>query len=77
MLASTISDLSCGVLTPEKLSQLRVCHNKSLELAISVFFLLMFTMYLIFGLKLEFNSSHGKYFRKNIAVDIFNDDIVL
>ena len=31
----------------------------------------------MFGLKLKFNGSHGEYFRKNIAVDIFNNDIVL
>ena len=40
-------------------------------------FLLMFTMYLMFGLKLDFNDSHGECFRKKIAIDIFNDDIVL
>ncbi|GAY65740.1 hypothetical protein CUMW_243390 [Citrus unshiu] len=40
-------------------------------------FVLMVTMYLMFGLKLEFNASHVEYFRKKIAVDIFNDDIVL
>ena len=40
-------------------------------------FLLMFTIYLMFGLKLEFNSSRVEYFKKKIAVDIFNDDIVL
>ena len=38
MLDSTTSDQSCGVPTPGKLSQLRVCHNKSLVLAIAVFF---------------------------------------
>ncbi|GAY52684.1 hypothetical protein CUMW_143770 [Citrus unshiu] len=37
MLGSTTSDLSCGVLTPGKLSQLVVCHNKSPKLAIAVF----------------------------------------
>ncbi|GAY57097.1 hypothetical protein CUMW_176800 [Citrus unshiu] len=37
MLGSTTSDLSCGVLTPGKLSQLGVRHNKSPELAIAVF----------------------------------------
>ncbi|GAY51321.1 hypothetical protein CUMW_133330 [Citrus unshiu] len=37
MLGSTTSDLSCGVPTPGKLSQLGVCHNKSPELAIAVF----------------------------------------
>ena len=40
-------------------------------------FLLMFTMYLMFEFKFEFNSSHGEYFKKKITVDIFNDDIVL
>ncbi|KDO39261.1 hypothetical protein CISIN_1g0413292mg, partial [Citrus sinensis] len=40
-------------------------------------FVLMVTMYLMFGLRLEFNASHVEYFRKKIAVDIFNDDIVL
>ncbi|GAY52683.1 hypothetical protein CUMW_143770 [Citrus unshiu] len=40
-------------------------------------FVLMVTMYLMFGLRLEFNASHVQYFRKKIAVDIFNDDIVL
>ena len=40
-------------------------------------FVLMFTMYLMFGLRLEFNTSHVEYFIKKIAVDIFNDDIVL
>ncbi|GAY45331.1 hypothetical protein CUMW_088670 [Citrus unshiu] len=40
-------------------------------------FVLMVTMYLMFGLGLEFNASHVEYFRKKIAVDIFNDDIVL
>ncbi|GAY57724.1 hypothetical protein CUMW_181650 [Citrus unshiu] len=59
MLACTTSDLSCGVPTPRKLSQLRARHNKSSELAIA------------------FNVSHVKYFRKKIAVDIFNEDIVL
>ncbi|GAY53383.1 hypothetical protein CUMW_148890, partial [Citrus unshiu] len=38
-------------------------------------FVLMVTMYLMFGLRLEFNASHVEYFRKKIAVDIFNDDI--
>ncbi|GAY65421.1 hypothetical protein CUMW_240980 [Citrus unshiu] len=37
MLASTTSDLSCGVQTPGKLSQLRARHNKSPELVIAVF----------------------------------------
>ncbi|GAY67531.1 hypothetical protein CUMW_257240, partial [Citrus unshiu] len=40
-------------------------------------FVLMVTMYLMFGLRLKFNDSHVEYFRKKIAVDIFNDDIVL
>ena len=40
-------------------------------------FLLMFTIYLMFMLKLEFNGSYREYFRKKITVDIFNDDIVL
>ncbi|GAY44908.1 hypothetical protein CUMW_085470 [Citrus unshiu] len=40
-------------------------------------FVLMVTMYLMFGLRLEFNASHVEYFRKKIAVDIFNDDVVL
>ncbi|XP_024035640.1 putative ubiquitin-like-specific protease 1B [Citrus clementina] len=40
-------------------------------------FMLMFTMYLMFGLKLDFDSSHGHYFRKKIAVDIFTGDIAL
>ena len=40
-------------------------------------FFFMFTMYLMFGFKLEFNGGHGKYFRKKIAFDIFNDDIIL
>ena len=40
-------------------------------------FVLMVTMYLMFRLRLEFNVSHVKYFRKKIAVDIFNDDIIL
>ncbi|KAK9181049.1 hypothetical protein WN944_024186 [Citrus x changshan-huyou] len=40
-------------------------------------FVLMVTMYLMFGLRLEFNASHVEYFRKKIAVDIFNDDIQL
>ena len=40
-------------------------------------FVLMVTMYLMFGLGLEFNASHVEYFRKKIVVDIFNDDIVL
>ncbi|KDO37273.1 hypothetical protein CISIN_1g032006mg [Citrus sinensis] len=40
-------------------------------------FMLMFTMYLMFGLKLDFDSSHGHYFRKKIAVDIFPGDIAL
>ena len=40
-------------------------------------FVLMVTMYLMFGLILEFNASHVEYFRKKIAVNIFNDDIVL
>ena len=34
-------------------------------------------MYLMFRLKLDFNGSHGDYFRKKIVVDIFNDDIKL
>ena len=40
-------------------------------------FVLMVTMYLMFGLRLEFNASYVEYFRKKIAVDIFNDDIIL
>ena len=76
MLDST-SYLSCEVPTFGKLLQLRVCHNKNPVLAIAIFFLLMFTIYLMVGLKLNFNSSHVEYFRKKIAVDIFNDDIVL
>ncbi|GAY60662.1 hypothetical protein CUMW_203770 [Citrus unshiu] len=40
-------------------------------------FVLVFTMYLMFGLRLEFNASHVEYFRKKITVDIFYDDIVL
>ncbi|XP_052295904.1 uncharacterized protein LOC127901897 [Citrus sinensis] len=40
-------------------------------------FMLMFTMYLMFGLKFDFDSSHGHYFRKKIAVDIFTGDIAL
>ncbi|GAY57741.1 hypothetical protein CUMW_181790 [Citrus unshiu] len=40
-------------------------------------FVLMVTMYLMFGLRLEFNPSHVEYFRKKIAVDIFNDYIIL
>ncbi|KAH9725577.1 ULP PROTEASE domain-containing protein [Citrus sinensis] len=40
-------------------------------------FMLMFTMYLMFGLKLDFDSSHGHYFRKKITVDIFTGDIAL
>ena len=40
-------------------------------------FMLMFTMYLIFGLKLDFDDSHGQYFRKKIVVDIFKGDIAL
>ncbi|GAY45415.1 hypothetical protein CUMW_089340 [Citrus unshiu] len=40
-------------------------------------FVLMVTMYLMFGLILEFNASHVEYFRKKIVVDIFNDDIIL
>ncbi|GAY65954.1 hypothetical protein CUMW_245020 [Citrus unshiu] len=40
-------------------------------------FVLMVTIYLMSGLRLEFNASHVEYFRKNIAVDIFNDDIIL
>ena len=77
ILDSTTSDLSCGVPTYGKLSQLRVCYNKSPILAIALFFLLMFTICLMFGLKLYFNGSHGEHFRKKITVDIFNDDIVL
>ena len=69
--------MSCGVPTPKKLSQLRVCHNKSPTLVITMFFLLMFTIYLMFRLKLDFNGSHGNYFRKKIAVDLLNDDITL
>ncbi|KAL9453918.1 hypothetical protein AB3S75_009510 [Citrus x aurantiifolia] len=38
---------------------------------------LMFTMYLMFRLKLDFDSSHGHYFRKKIDVDIFTGDIAL
>ncbi|KDO39925.1 hypothetical protein CISIN_1g037741mg, partial [Citrus sinensis] len=40
-------------------------------------FVLMVTMYLMFGLRFEFNASHVEYFRKKITVDIFNDDIIL
>ena len=40
-------------------------------------FVLMVTMYLMFGIRLEFNASHVEYFRKKIAVDIFNNDIQL
>ena len=40
-------------------------------------FMLMFTMYLMFRLKLDFDSSHGHYFRKKIAVDIFTGNIAL
>ncbi|GAY62662.1 hypothetical protein CUMW_219620 [Citrus unshiu] len=40
-------------------------------------FVLMVTMYLMFGLRLKFNASHVEYFRKKIAVDIFNDNIIL
>ena len=77
ILDSTTSDVGCGVPTPGKLSQLKVCHNKSPVLAIVVFFLLLFMMYLMFGLKLDFNGSHGNYFSKKNVVDVFNDDIVL
>ena len=38
-------------------------------------FMLMFTMYLMFGLKLDFDRSHGHYFRKKIVVDIFTSDM--
>ncbi|GAY60487.1 hypothetical protein CUMW_202330 [Citrus unshiu] len=38
-------------------------------------FMLMFTMHLMFGLKLDFDSSHGHYFRKKIVVDIFTGNI--
>ena len=40
-------------------------------------FMLMFTMYLMFGLKLDFDGSHEHYFRKKIVVDIFTGDIAL
>ena len=34
-------------------------------------------IYVLGVLELDFNGSHGKYFRKKIAIDIFNDDIIL
>ena len=40
-------------------------------------FILMITIYLMFGLRLNFTRGHGQYFRKKIAVDIFNGDIGL
>ena len=40
-------------------------------------FMLMFTMYLMFKLQFNFNSWHGHYFRRKIATDIFNGDIML
>ncbi|KAH9693479.1 GDSL esterase/lipase EXL3 [Citrus sinensis] len=40
-------------------------------------FILIITMYLMFGLILNFSSGHGQYFRKKIAVDIFNSDIAV
>ena len=48
-------------------------------------FILMFTMYLMFKLRFDFNSTHGQdfnsthgqYFRRKIIVDIFNGDIRL
>ena len=39
--------------------------------------MLMFAMYLMFGLKLDFDGSHGQYFRKKIVVNIFTGDIDL
>ncbi|KAH9671507.1 hypothetical protein KPL70_017399 [Citrus sinensis] len=40
-------------------------------------FMLMFTMYLMFKLQFNFDSWHGHYFRRKIAIDIFNGDIML
>ena len=36
-------------------------------------FVLMVTMYLMFGLRLKFNASHVEYFIKKIAVDILHE----
>ena len=38
-------------------------------------FWLMFIIYLMFRLRLDFSGIHGQYFRKKIVVDIFNGDI--
>ena len=40
-------------------------------------FMLMFTMHLMFKLQFNFHSWHGQYFRRKIAIDIFNGDIML
>ncbi|KAL9409636.1 hypothetical protein AB3S75_047951 [Citrus x aurantiifolia] len=40
-------------------------------------FMLMFTMYLMFKLQFNFDSWHGHYFRRKIAIDIFNGYIML
>lgn len=63
--------------TPGKSSQLKVCHKKILVVTIAVFFLLMLTIYLMFGLRLDCNSSHREYFKKKTVVDISNGDIGL
>ena len=40
-------------------------------------FMLMITMYFMFGLRLNFTNGHGQYFKKKIGVDIFNGDTSL
>ena len=40
-------------------------------------FILMFTIYLMFGFKLDFDGSHEQYLKKKIVVDIFTGDISL
>ncbi|GAY61665.1 hypothetical protein CUMW_211790 [Citrus unshiu] len=62
---------------PWKVIVVKRAPQQELETGDCGVFVLMFTMYLMFGFKLEFNASHIEYFRKKIAVDIFNDDIVL
>lgn len=39
--------------------------------------MLMFMVYLMFKLIIDFTNWHGQYFRKHIAIDIFNGDIRL
>lgn len=39
--------------------------------------MLMFIIYLMFKIRLDFSSSHWQYFRKKNIVDIFNDNIRL